>query len=276
MLSTFARGVNPSVSRVNMNIVTSIEDVRLQDEHINQDASIAQKEKAKAYNKEYREKNKEKLKLQKQQYYQANKEHLRKKQKEWDEKNPGRRKEISKKWYEDNKEKSLTRTKQWQKDNPEWANEKAAIWREKNKEKVQEISRIYRHSNRDKINQGNIKRRSLLESQSDNSINPDFVKSLFKKAKSCPYCGKTMVDTSDSRADTKTLDHLIPITKGGLHSQHNVVVCCYSCNCKKRDLSFSEWLEKIDEPYRTMAEKMYMKQHGAIPSQMVLPITFGS
>jgi len=42
----------------------------------------------------------------------------------------------------------------------------------------------------------------------------------------CRYCGKKA---------KLTIDHVIPLTKGGEHSQDNVVPACQSCNSKKRD-----------------------------------------
>jgi 5-methylcytosine-specific restriction endonuclease McrA len=46
----------------------------------------------------------------------------------------------------------------------------------------------------------------------------------------CQYCGKS--------ADT--LDHVIPRSKGGLHTWENLVACCRKCNYKKADKSLKE------------------------------------
>ncbi len=49
----------------------------------------------------------------------------------------------------------------------------------------------------------------------------------------CRYCGK----------QTKmTLDHVIPLSKGGEHSKTNVVPACQSCNSKKHDSLDWGWL----------------------------------
>lgn len=42
----------------------------------------------------------------------------------------------------------------------------------------------------------------------------------------CHYCGKKRV---------LTLDHVIPLSKGGLHVIENIVPACRSCNSKKKD-----------------------------------------
>jgi len=42
----------------------------------------------------------------------------------------------------------------------------------------------------------------------------------------CHYCGKRKA---------LTLDHVIPLSKGGLHVKENIVPACKSCNSKKKD-----------------------------------------
>lgn len=45
----------------------------------------------------------------------------------------------------------------------------------------------------------------------------------------CSYCGEEL--TSESR----TLDHVVPLSKGGPHSTDNVVPACRSCNSRLQD-----------------------------------------
>jgi len=39
-----------------------------------------------------------------------------------------------------------------------------------------------------------------------------------------------------------TLDHVIPISKGGADAEHNLVPCCQSCNSSKHNTELVEWL----------------------------------
>lgn len=82
--------------------------------------------------------------------------------------------------------------------------------------------------------------------------------------KDCVYCGAPL--TPESR----TIDHMIPLNLGGTHSASNVTACCLSCNSKKRDLPFDEWLERLDEPHRSNAEREYVRKQGAHPNQLTL------
>lgn len=52
----------------------------------------------------------------------------------------------------------------------------------------------------------------------------------------CAYCGERCA---------LTMDHIIPLSKGGEHSIENVVPACAKCNSKK--LNFMNWKPKIFE-----------------------------
>lgn len=41
---------------------------------------------------------------------------------------------------------------------------------------------------------------------------------------------------------TATVEHLIPIAKGGQHNINNVAIACFECNQKKSDTDLNEWI----------------------------------
>lgn len=53
---------------------------------------------------------------------------------------------------------------------------------------------------------------------------------------SCHYCD---IETDD---DTRTLDHIVPVSKGGEHTEENLVVACRSCNSKKGTKDYLEFV----------------------------------
>lgn len=56
----------------------------------------------------------------------------------------------------------------------------------------------------------------------------------------CYYC-KARVHPRDL-----TMDHIVPIIRGGRSTRGNVVPCCKSCNSKKKYLLPVEWQEYLD------------------------------
>ena len=60
----------------------------------------------------------------------------------------------------------------------------------------------------------------------------------------CHYCGGTFPP------DQLTMDHLVPVTRGGKSTPGNVVPACRDCNSRKKYLLPIEWeeyLEKLKE-----------------------------
>jgi 5-methylcytosine-specific restriction endonuclease McrA len=50
----------------------------------------------------------------------------------------------------------------------------------------------------------------------------------------CAYCGRAM--------DLPTKDHITPLSRGGAHTEDNIIPACGSCNAKKNDRNLLEWL----------------------------------
>ena len=47
------------------------------------------------------------------------------------------------------------------------------------------------------------------------------------------------------KLSNRTLDHKIPLIRGGTHSKDNCVMACVSCNCSKKDKTDKEFLNYI-------------------------------
>lgn len=72
------------------------------------------------------------------------------------------------------------------------------------------------------------KRVQRLVEQSDGTLTKEVLANLYKQAISCPDCNRMF-----SGLVKKSLDHIKPISKGGLHSESNVRICCLACNIRK-------------------------------------------
>ena len=56
----------------------------------------------------------------------------------------------------------------------------------------------------------------------------------------CYYCQKPL------DANTVTMDHIVPISRGGKSQRSNLVPACHACNHQKRSLTPVEWLDFIE------------------------------
>lgn len=91
---------------------------------------------------------------------------------------------------------------------------------------------------KDRLIQYRHKRRSSIKKE----IPIEFLEKLFNNQdKKCFYCEK---DISNS----KTLEHLTPVSRGGDNDVYNLVYSCKSCNSKKRQQTLEEY---------TLKTKMY-------------------
>jgi 5-methylcytosine-specific restriction endonuclease McrA len=64
----------------------------------------------------------------------------------------------------------------------------------------------------------------------------------------CQYCG----------AAAENIDHVIPRSRGGLHSWDNVVASCRPCNARKRDHMLEESGMKLRHPPRVPRQRTFI------------------
>ena len=57
---------------------------------------------------------------------------------------------------------------------------------------------------------------------------------LISSSPTCYYCEKIL------KKEEVTMDHVVPLSRGGLSSKGNIVPSCKPCNTKKRDQTASE------------------------------------
>src|SRR5258706_3382929 len=62
------------------------------------------------------------------------------------------------------------------------------------------------------------------------------IRSLKSQSKNCYYCGYYIVFKEDL-----TVDHKLPISKGGKTNRKNLVVCCKGCNEEKGSMTEIEF-----------------------------------
>jgi 5-methylcytosine-specific restriction endonuclease McrA len=60
----------------------------------------------------------------------------------------------------------------------------------------------------------------------------------------CHYCGESF------KPKTLTMDHLVPIVRGGKSSKGNLVPACKQCNSKKKHMLPIEWEDYLERMRR--------------------------
>lgn len=138
------------------------------------------------------------------------------------------RRAIAKAFYEANREKEIERSKRWNKNNPERVAANMRSSRHRRPEESRAIHNAWKKSNKDKVRAFDLNKRAkrraaILATQKPVSA-ADII-ALLKLAKGkCYYCGQKQ---------KLTIDHIIPLARGGTHEKCNLVAACGPCNSSK-------------------------------------------
>lgn len=146
-------------------------------------------------------------------------------------------KKVAKAKHDANPKYYLDRTRAWKKLNPEKVNAQNRRWAAKNPKKVLQMTRNYRAKNPETVSNHNHKRRDLKINNGNFVVTKSFIKKLYLS--NCIYCGSK---------EKIQADHVIPLAKGGRHSEGNLVPACQKCNLDKRDKTITEWKKTKKNP----------------------------
>jgi len=69
------------------------------------------------------------------------------------------------------------------------------------------------------------------------------IESIFVRDKyKCQGCGINVVRSKTYQPNQVTIDHMIPLSKGGSHTRDNLITLCHQCNSEKNDKTWKEWV----------------------------------
>lgn len=137
----------------------------------------------------------------------------------WREENRERTRANRRRAYHANREKWLQWKRDWDTANRELVNERAREAQRRTYATPEGKARMLEHKHRRRARVG--------------QVTPElraYVQSLYSLP--CSYCGAD---------ENITVDHVIPLSRGGKHEIENLVPACKSCNSSKHDKLLDEW-----------------------------------
>lgn len=192
-------------------------------------------DKLKEYHQNYSKGNTDRLKEYQQNYRQENCDKLRESKRSYYQKNPDRSREQHQNYYKNNLDKVREYQRNYQQENADRIREHQRNYQQENADTIREQKRNYRQTSAGKnsLIRGSQKRRALKNKCHSLSYKPEDILNLFNSE--CAYC---------SSKENLTLDHFIPLSKGGSNVQGNLLPACKSCNSSKNNRDAIEWYKK--------------------------------
>ena len=170
-------------------------------------------DKKRAYNREYVAKNQERVNDYQRRYR---------------EEHPEAKKQATerkRRHYQNNKERALELSRRWHEEHPEKVREVQRNYYQRNKEARLENSRRWRHNNPDQVARQNEARRAREAGAAVEVI--DYQRIYKRDRDICYLCGQKV------KKAERHLDHVIPLSRGGSHSEDNLRVTHAKCNLLK-------------------------------------------
>lgn len=189
-------------------------------------------------------------------HYAENKERHKEVSTRWRENNPERLRAYQIKYANDNAERLSEYKKQWRLDNIDRVRVQHSEYYQANKEAYRiSVNRRrkqnpgsrraesdkYRRNNLDKYRAASLRRRALKVEAEGSFTTADIDKQLSAQSGLCFWCYDIML------LGKHTVDHLIPLSRGGTNWPSNLVCACHSCNSQKGAKTPDEYREYLKE-----------------------------
>ena len=134
------------------------------------------------------------------------------------------------KWVESNLERRTSYNKKYNKDNAEKLYENKKAKYASNPELQAKYNKKWKENNPENVAATEHRRRARKASNGVNLVTAAEIAAII--AQPCMAC--------DAPAPS-TIEHLIPISRGGAHSVGNLAPLCQPCNSSKNDMTWAEW-----------------------------------
>jgi hypothetical protein len=147
--------------------------------------------------------------------------------------------ENKRQWYLRNKEHVLQKAQEWYEQNPERYAKNQKNHKQRYKEHYSEYHKKWAIENPDKCRLKKHRYYARRKRQLG-EVSPNIIDRLFGDQKGlCFYCSGELQDYH--------LEHMIPISRNGLHDDGNLCLSCPTCNLRKKDKTAEEFKQMQEE-----------------------------
>ena len=94
---------------------------------------------------------------------------------------------------------------------------------------------------RAKVYSDNPERMRAIQQTDDGSIDVKSLSDMLRNTSNCQHCGVKLVQDYPVGPRNKTIDHDVPLSRGGLHTLSNITIMCLGCNSAKGQRTLSEF-----------------------------------
>ncbi len=150
------------------------------------------------------------------------------------------RRAYSAKYRAENKDKGKAYSAKYRAENKEYF----AQYYADNREYYAQHNSDWRQANPEKKRANDQRRRARKANAKGTFTADDWKARLAYHGYRCIYCG---VEKSETKEGYLTMEHLIPLSRGGTNYPSNLAPSCKSCNCKKHTKTHFEFIEYLND-----------------------------
>lgn len=92
---------------------------------------------------------------------------------------------------------------------------------------------VYRSERQDRV-------RAIKETD-DGTLSVKIISGLLREKSKCDHCGVDLTSSYPVTSTSKSVDHDIPLSRGGAHSLNNISILCLGCNSSKGSRTMDEF-----------------------------------